>query len=221
MLSVLASSDTSLRDAFGKILAFEHVEDTPFASVFRKANRIFITFNTPITDDHVSWIASEFLPDRLYLPFVSYAIDMVHEVGDVVVPNVFFSYDSRLKSAQLDENNRDSFIENPKFLTSFLEQKDYYVEDFGLSLGGIVVDDAPKDPSEDLTPKMMLAYEGDIYVEDGLSQAIEIVEKEEIPTVILCGIIKWKDHTKHKNVDPYELAVRNILTTCKLIEDEE
>lgn len=135
MLSVIASSDISLRDAFAKILAFEHLEDTAFASVFRKANRIFITFNTPITDDHVSWIASEFLPDRLYLPFTSYAIDMVHEIGDVIVPNVFFSYDPRLKSAELDEQNRDTFIENPKFLTSFLEQKDYYVEDFGLSLG--------------------------------------------------------------------------------------
>lgn len=221
MLSVLASSDTSLRDSFAKILAFEHVQDTPFASVFRKANRIFITFNTPITPDHVSWIASEFLPDRLYLPFVSYAIDMVHEVGDVVVPNVFFSYDPTLKSAELGEDNRDAFIENPKFLTTFLEQKDYYVEDFGLSLWGIVVDNSPKDPSEDLAPKMMMAYEGDIYTENSLSDAIKVVEDEEIPTVILCGIVRWKEHSKHKNVDPYELAVRNILTACKLLEDEE
>lgn len=221
MLSVFASSDTSLRDSFVNTFGFEHVQDTHFASVFRKTNRIFVAFNTPINSDHIAWIASEFLPDRLYLPFSSYAIDMVHEVGDVVVPNVFFSYDPTLKSADLDEENRDAFIENPKFLTTFLEQKDYYVEDFGLSLWGIVVDGCPKDPSEELTPKMMMAYEGDVYIENSLSDVIKIVEDEEIPTVILCGIVRWKEHPKHKNVDPYELAMRNILTACKLLEDEE
>ena len=51
MLSVFASSDTSLRDSFVNTFRFEHVQDTHFASVFRKTNRIFIAFNTPINSD--------------------------------------------------------------------------------------------------------------------------------------------------------------------------
>lgn len=117
----------------------------------------------------MTWIAESFLPDRVYLPYFGYSVDVMHEIGDVIVPNVFLSYDALLKDREITKENRDTLAENPRFLEVFDEQKDYYVEDFGLSVGGIVVDRAPEAPSDDLAGKMMLAYEADVYVREILA----------------------------------------------------
>lgn len=117
----------------------------------------------------MTWIAESFLPDRVYLPYFGYSVDVMHEIGDVIVPNVFLSYDASLKDREITKENRDTLAENPRFLEVFDEQKDYYVEDFGLSVGGIVVDVAPEVPSDDLAGKMMLAYEADVYVREILA----------------------------------------------------
>lgn len=64
----------------------------------------------------------------------------MHEIGDVIAPNVFLSYDSAIERSEITEENHDTIASNPRFLEIFDEQKDYYVEDYGLSVGGIVVD---------------------------------------------------------------------------------
>ena len=75
-------------------------------------------------------IAETFLPERLYLPFATESIDVVHEIGDIIVPNVFIPYDQHLEETMITRDNRDTFGKNARFLEIFDEQKDYYVEDF-------------------------------------------------------------------------------------------
>lgn len=113
----------------------------------------------PLSLDIVEWIAATYLPERAYFPYFGYSIDMVHEIGDVIVPNVFLPYEDSLEKREITKENRDTLLRDPRFLATFSEQKDYYVEDFGLSIGGIIVDEAPVDPSDDLMGNMMLAYE--------------------------------------------------------------
>lgn len=168
MLSVLCSSDPSVRDTFANTLSLEKIDDTPIAIVYRREKWIFTFLKSPLTEDHVHWIASSFLPDRLYFPYLGYSIDAMHEIGDVIVPNVFFSYAHDLADREVTEENRDTLIENPRFLETLHEQKDYYVEDFGLSVGGILVDSAPNTVNDALMTKMMLAYEGDVYISSSL-----------------------------------------------------
>lgn len=55
---------------------------------------------------------------------------MVHEIGDIIVPNVYFSHDTALEKQEVTKENRDSFVKNPRFFETLTEQKDYYVEDF-------------------------------------------------------------------------------------------
>ena len=221
MLSVLCSSDASVRDTFANILSLEKIDDTPIAIVYRREKWIFTFLKTPLTEDHVHWIASSFLPDRLYFPYLGYSIDAIHEVGDVIVPNVFFSYNRSLPDIEVTETNRDRLIENPRFLESLTEQKDYYVEDFGLSIGGILIDEAPNTANDELMTKMMFAYEGDVYTSASLGVSLDVLEKEIIPTAIIAGIVHGKAHPKNSQLNPLEFTARNMVTTIRLMEDKE
>lgn len=168
MLRVLASSDSALRDALVSTLSLEKKEEIPHVTTYRKGEWIFVFFHTVITPLDMTWIAETFLPDRVYLPYFGYSVDVMHEIGDVIVPNVFLTYDPIIEKALITRENRDTFSKDPRFLSIFDEQKDYYVEDYGLSVGGIVVDTAPRIPDDELSSKMMLAYESDVYVQEFL-----------------------------------------------------
>lgn len=52
----------------------------------------------------------------------------------MIVPNVFLPYEKALSNTEITKANRDTLIRDPRFLDTFSEQKDYYVEDFGLSV---------------------------------------------------------------------------------------
>ena len=144
----------------------------------------------------------------------------MHETGDVIVPNVFLPYDAELPEREITKENRDHLAKWPRFLSTFDEQKDYYVEDFGLSVGGIVVDGAPTDPNADLMGKMMLAYEWDVYTGEILGTALDAVMDDQIPSLILVGIAKGKAHPKYEWDNPDDLTARNIVTTIRLMEEE-
>lgn len=146
---------------------------------------------------------------------------MIHEVGDIVVPNVFLWYSSRLEKTDVNKDNRDSFIEKKLFIENFSEQKDYYVEDFGLSLWGILVSDAPSTPWIELHEKLMLAYEADVYVEQNVFPALEVLSGDEVPTMLLAWVVEGKIHSKYPNIDPLELTIKNLMTTIELLEDND
>lgn len=220
MLRVLASSDSSLRDALVSALSLEKKEETPHVVTYKKWEWIFVFFPRPIMPVDMTWIAESFLPDRVYLPYFGYSVDVMHEIGDVIVPNVFLSYSESLKDREITKENRDTLAENPRFLEVFDEQKDYYVEDFGLSVGGIVVDMAPEAPSDDLAGKMMLAYEADVYVREILAWSVDAVIREENPTLILVGIAHGKKNSRYPDTAGDVLTARNILTTIRLMEEE-
>lgn len=43
-------------------------------------------------------------PDRIYLPYLGRSIDMTHEIGDVILPNVFMSYDNQVSQIDPDSD---------------------------------------------------------------------------------------------------------------------
>jgi hypothetical protein len=67
----------------------------------------------------------------------------------------------------------------------------------------------------------MLAYEADVYTPDGLSHSVDLVSRDDLPTMILVGISHGKKNTKYPNESPLSLTVKNMITTMKLMEDEE
>lgn len=220
MLRALVSPLPLVRDAFVRTLSLEKLEESPIATVYRLREWMFIFLHVELSSDVTHWLAATYLPERVYFPVFGYSIDMVHEVGDVIVPNVFFQYEKSVADTDITKDNRDSLVEMPRFLEIFDEQKDYYVEDYGLSVGGIVVDSAPASPSDDLMGKMMLAYEWDVYIEPSLVSAYDAVIEEQTPSVILVGIMQGKAHQKYADATPLDLAAKNIVTTIRLMEEE-
>jgi hypothetical protein len=220
MLRVIASTSPLLRDACISTLSLEQKEESPIATVYQKGNTIFLLLSSSISHDMTQWIADTFLPDRLYLPYTGYSVDVVHEIGDIIIPHTYLSYDATLEKTDLTQDNRDSFMMDARFVSTLEEGKDYYVEDYGLSIGGIVVGGSPSDPSDELASKMMTAYEADLYVTDSLRGVVDRIEEDEVTTLALFGIIRGKTHPKYSDLDPYALVVKNMMTTIRLLEDD-
>lgn len=186
--------------------------------VYQKADWILVFSREFDIDVILPTILDNWDPDRIYLPYLGRSVDLTHEIGDVVLPNVFMSYVDQV--AQIDP---DSEVVNmpkigAKFLEIYNEQKDYYVEDFGLSVWGMVTDKTPHD--ERINTALMMTYEADIYIEDSLDAAYEVTSGDLVPALILCGIVEGKQW-KNDQWTPEQMAVRNILTTIRLTEDDE
>jgi len=128
--------------------------------------------------------------------------------------------DARLIESEVDEKNRDAFLEDAKFLESYTLQKDYFVEDYGLSVGGIVVADTSSTLLTEAPEKLMTAYEADVYIGETLTDAYELAKNSPIPTTILCGIIEGKD-SQHRKAEPMMHVIGNMITTIRLLEDDE
>jgi hypothetical protein len=175
--------------------------------VYQKADWILIFSKEFDIDIILPTILDNWDPDRIYLPYLGRSVDMMHEIWDVILPNVFFTYSA---NQWVDDMGA-------RFLEIYREQKDYYVEDYWLSVGGIVVDTVPNHP--DLNTELMTRYEWDIYVEESLDAAYTVTSGDLVPVLILCGIVEGKA-SKNESGTPEQMAIRNILTTIRLTEEE-
>lgn len=130
MISVICTVDVRIRDSLSNILSLEKTDETSTRTLYQKGKWILVFFHRAYAATDLEWIATSYLPDRLYLPFIGSSIDLIHEVGDVIVPNVFLHYDPSIADRDISPEDRDAFMGTPTFLTHLPEQKDYYVEDF-------------------------------------------------------------------------------------------
>ncbi len=142
----------------------------------------------------------------------------MHEIGDIILPNVFIPYVAKMENQDSQIEDDIVWITGAKFLEIYNEQKDYYVEDYGLSVGGIVVDRVPHD--ESINTELMMTYEADIYIDDSLDAGYDVTAWDLVPALILCGITEWKK-SKNETGTPEQMVVRNMLTTIRLTEEDE
>ncbi len=220
MLRVIFTSDASIRDSLTSLLSLEKKsQDIPGCIVYQHAEWILVFSSERQLVDIFQLILEFFIPDRLYIPILGRSVDVVHEIGDIILPNVFLTYNPVIAETELNEENRDSFLGKAHFLELYNEQKDYYVEDFGLSVGGIIVDNAPTHMSE-IDDKLMIAYEADIYSVDNLKDIYTVTLADEIPTILSAGIVEWKE-PKNLNSKPIDHTMRNMLTTWRLLEEDD
>ena len=220
MLRIIFTKNPIIRDTAVNTLSLSRnpTEISPDFQVYQKSDWIVIFSQKHEIDTVLSTILENWDPDRIYLPYLGRSVDMMHEIGDVILPNVFMSYAPEV--AQIDPDSDE--IHTPdigaRFLEIYNEQKDYYVEDYGLSVGWIVVDRVPQDDS--LNTALMMTYEGDIYVPDSLDSAYTITLWDLVPALILCGITEWKKG-KNDQGTPEQITIRNMISTIRLMEDEE
>ncbi len=217
MLRIIFTRNPVIRDTCVASLALGRnpTEASLDFIVYQKGDWILIFSKEFDIDIVLPTILDNWDPDRIYLPYLGRSVDMMHEIGDVILPNVFIPY---AKSADTSTDEDEIIgISGARFLEIYNEQKDYYVEDYGLSVGGIVVERTPNDP--EINTDLMMAYEADIYIEHSLDAAYIVTSGDLVPALIICGIVEGKA-SKNESGTPEQMAIRNMLTTIRLTEDE-
>lgn len=139
---------------------------------------------------------------------------MIHEIGDIILPNVFMHFDE--KAIKNPKTNVGAI--SAKYLSQYEKQEDYYVEDYGLSIGGIVVGNTPD--NQDIIPNLMHTYEADAYVSQSLEDVYEMAQQDILSVIIMVGIVSGKSN-QHGTGTPMQQVVKNIITTIRLMEDME
>ena len=216
MLRIIFTRNPVIRDTCVASLTLGRnpTEASPDFIVYQKGDWILIFSKEFDIDIVLPTILDNWDPDRIYLPYLGRSVDMMHEIGDVILPNVFIPYVSQNET---NEETGISGISEARFLEIYNEQKDYYVEDYGLSVGGIVVEKTPNDP--EINTDLMMTYEADIYIEHSLDAAYTVTSGDLVPALIICGIVEGKA-SKNESGTPEQMAIRNMLTTIRLTEDE-
>lgn len=220
MISLILHHDPIVRDTFVRVLSLEKkITDTHGNTLYQKGKWLYLALTRPLAEADMTGLIAEYQPEHIYLPSFGRSIDMVHEETDIVLPNVFLTYDPVIESVDFSEKNRDGFLGKAEFLEIYQEQKDYYVEDYGLSVGGIAVDSVPSHVYEKHSDALMYAYEADIYLYESLRECVAIIRAEELPAIITCGIIEGKK-LKNPVASVLDTTVRNMLTTWRLMEED-
>ena len=219
MLLAIIITRAELRDALVSFVSgIKQTHSTDSVTFYQKNNYIFIfSENTPISDLYEMTI-QEYQPEKIILTDVGRSVDVDHEVGDIILPNIFFSFQKEILETEITSENRDNLIGKAKFLEIFDEQKDYFVEDYGLSVGGIIVENTPNDA--EISGKLMTVYEADVYSENSTAEIVEIMTENIVPTIFLVGIVNGKIGKK-SDENPYKIVAENMLTTIRLLNDEE
>ena len=219
MLLAIIITRAELRDALVSFVSgIKQTHSTDSVTFYQKNNYIFVfSENTTIRDLYEMTI-QEYQPEKIILTDVGRSVDVDHEVGDIILPNIFFSFQKEILETEITSENRDNLIGKAKFLEIFDEQKDYFVEDYGLSVGGIIVENTPNDA--ELSGKLMTVYEADVYNENSTAEIVDIMTENLVPTIFLVGIVNGKIGKK-SDENPYKIVAENMLTTIRLLNDEE
>ena len=220
MISLILHHDPIVRDAFVRVLSLEKkIQDEAGNTLYQRGKWLFVALARPIAEIDITALIENYQPEGIYLPSFGRSIDMVHEETDIVLPNVFLTYNPSIKDVELREANRDKYLGEAEFLEIYDEQKDYYVEDYGLSIGGIAVDNVPPSVYEEHSDSLMMAYEADIYLTESLIECVKIIRAQELPAIITCGIIEGKK-LKNPVSSVLDTTIRNMITTWRLMEED-
>jgi hypothetical protein len=103
--------------------------------------------------------------ERGYLAAFAHSVSDERHLGDIVLPNAFFTLDPALAGAEVTKDNRDAFAKDPVFLENYETQGDYDFGEFGFSVGGTCVSGAVASDSE-LLAKIHASYAADAYDAD-------------------------------------------------------
>ena len=92
MISLIVHHNPDVRDSFVRALSLERKVEEAGKTLYQHGKWLYIALDTPITPEVYASLLEDYNPDALYLPTFGQSIDMVHEEGDIILPNVFLSY---------------------------------------------------------------------------------------------------------------------------------
>lgn len=215
MIRTLLVHDPKLAKSLEIALNLEKIDSENSFEIYKKWGWIVFFGDNMLAMKNCA--LQDFAADSIFICHLGRSVDTEHEVWDIIFPNVFFECDETICKKEVSEKNQNDFIKNPKFLEIFDTQKDYFVEDFGLSVGGIAVSNTPN--QSEINESLMLAYSGDVYFDFDISQTIDCIQDEKNPANFLAGVLDGKKPSGLK--DAYTRLASNIITSIKLLTEEE
>lgn len=219
MITLVLIQNKNLRDTLISLSSsMKQVHSNEKIAFYQKWNVIFAFSEELSLLDLYNFSNAEYKPDKIFMVDLGRSIDTEHEIWDIILPNTFLDFNAKILEQEINESNRDDFLWNAKFLEIFDEHKDYYVENYGLSIWGIAVANTPN--NEEISEVLMKVYSADIYTNYTLDSFYEIVTQSEIPAILLLGVIDWKS-PKNIQKTPILSVAENLLTTIRLLNDEE
>lgn len=219
MITTIIIRDSKIRDAIVSISSGVKQTSMDNDVIFYQKKSLIFAFSEilPINEIYKKAI-EEYQSEQVFIIETARSIDTEHEIGDVLLPNVFLNFNEKIIETEIKKDNMDKMIGNAKFLEIFDEHKDYFVEDFGLTIGAIVVQNTPE--NNDLNEKLMSVYNADAYTKNNLDDAYEIIKNSTISTLLLVGVVEWKK-SKNSNKNPMVFLAENLLTTIRLLREDE
>lgn len=155
---------------FQSILKQTEAKEVPLSGipyqVFSHGNIRIVGNYTVAIDEILVSVMQEFNPDTVFFLGESYPVSDEKLTGDIVLPNVFFQYNSKIESMEIGKEKIDSLVSQPIFLEHYPLQGDYDFESFGLSIGGIHVSGIWNESIEDFRIRLRLVYENDTFDSD-------------------------------------------------------
>lgn len=136
MIHLFLTNSELLRDA---AIAHYELGPAPLAESTYRRNDIILIYRAELTAEVLVHGLDHFVPGTIWILAESRLVSTDHQIGDVVLPNVFLHYNHEIDGVEFTRTNRDEFLEDPLFLHHFDEQADLDFEHFGVSIGGITV----------------------------------------------------------------------------------
>lgn len=136
MIHVLITSDAIIRDMLVNEYQFHAHATEPGA--FQSKGTIML-YREKLEAAVISDAIDTFFAEKIWIISPARVVSTDHELGDIIMPNVFLAYDHEIDSVEFNRTNRDAFLHDPLFLHHYEEQSDLNFETFGLSIGGICV----------------------------------------------------------------------------------
>lgn len=135
MIHVIITQNQCIRDVLVTEYGLSRVENM---ETYR-SNGIIVVYRESLDETIISHVIEEYVADTIWIVGVARVVSNEHELGDIVMPNVFLKYDHEIDGVEFNKENQDSFLHDPFFLHHYEEQSDLDFESFGLSIGGIAV----------------------------------------------------------------------------------
>lgn len=215
MLVLILTHESRLSDSLIETLQLEKdsMNTTDTLKVYRKRSWICIYSAVWFDAQGIDRTLEIFAPDLLILPFFGFSVSSQHEVGDIVVPHTFLHYNPLIQKKSFTSEEHNTLLGDALFL-DIENQRDYHIENYGLTLWGIAVDGVILEDTDTFGSSLDFTYEADIYTTESISPFGLYARSGKIQTYIM-GCIT----IAHKNTQDFSIAQmgENLITSIEFM----
>ncbi len=219
MITVIITDAPLLRDSIVQDL---WLQKDPMSSekitIYRRREWILLFASHSV--EHISYAVENYLPEHIFLPVFGKSLSPEHRIGDVVVPNVFFSYNPAIETTLITRENRDALVGSALFLEDYEKQGDFLLKDYGFSIGGILLEWVRTDIEDELSTKIGMVYESDVLIPDEVTPLVEAIRTLDLDATFLVGVTDGKLTDIPHGMTKEHFTTKNLIETMKWIKEE-